>query len=145
MSTRAQHVVVDTSCIVALVASWHEHHAVVVAALERHLRARRRLGVAAHCLAEAYSVLTRLPPPYRLAPKTAYGVLAQNFVSADVASLSSTDYWQLIEACSEAGAGGGRCYDALIARAAQELAPCVLVTLDPRHFVDAPGVTIEAP
>jgi predicted nucleic acid-binding protein len=59
---------VDTSCIVAAVCSWHEHHAAAAAAIEARYEAGDRLAVAAHGLVEAYAVLTRLPAPHRLAP-----------------------------------------------------------------------------
>src|SRR3989304_5930435 len=58
---------VDTSCMVAAVCSWHEHHDGAAAAIEDRLDAGERLAVPAHAPAESYAVLTRLPAPPRLA------------------------------------------------------------------------------
>ena len=58
----------DTSCLVAAVCSWHEHHPATVEELVRRAKRREETVMAAPALIETYSVLTRLPPPYRLRP-----------------------------------------------------------------------------
>lgn len=140
-------VVVDTGCLIALVSDWHERHDDVRTALEGYLDAKHRLAVAAHSLIEAYAVLTRLPAPYRLAPAAAHELIRKNFDRAVTAALSKEDHWRLLEAAAARGIAGGRTYDFLIAHAATTLAPCVLLTLNARHFgaFDAPGVTIVEP
>jgi predicted nucleic acid-binding protein len=52
-------VTADTSVFVAAFASWHEKHALALAAVQAVD------VVIAHCLVETYSVLTRLPTPHR--------------------------------------------------------------------------------
>ena len=140
-------VVVDASCMLALVASWHERHEAVRVALERLLSTKHRLAVSAHSLVEAYAVLTRLPAPYRVSPDVAHDLIRKNFGRADVAALTSNGYWSLLERNAARGVAGGRSYDALIAQAASTVAPCVLLTLNARHFgpLDTPGVTIAEP
>jgi hypothetical protein len=49
----------DTSLVVAAFASWHEHHESARRVLDNGVR------LIEHCALEAYSVLTRLPPPHR--------------------------------------------------------------------------------
>jgi predicted nucleic acid-binding protein len=51
--------------MVAAVCEWHEHHSAATTEIERRLSRGERRMVPAHALAEAYAVLTRLPPPLR--------------------------------------------------------------------------------
>lgn len=51
----------DTSVLVAGFATWHEGHEAAVRALNRGVH------LIAHAAVETYSVLTRLPPPHRIA------------------------------------------------------------------------------
>ena len=144
----ADALVLDTSCIVALVSGWHERHDVVRKSVERHLASGLELALAAHSLVESYSVLTRLPAPYRLAARDARDVLEKNFDdSARLQSVRSREHWRLLDDAAAHGIVGGRVYDALIAKAASKLTPCIFLTLNPRHFADhdVPGMTIQEP
>jgi AbrB family looped-hinge helix DNA binding protein len=71
-------IAVDTSVVVAGFASWHEAHR-SAAALARQPR------VPAHVLVEAYSVLTRLPPPHRAPARLVATFLAERFREAPLA------------------------------------------------------------
>jgi toxin FitB len=146
MATR-KHLVLDTSCMIALVAAWHEHHDVVTQAIDHYLEGRHRLAVVAHSLVEAYAVMTRLPAPFRVAPAVAHDLISANFAALPVAALSAQEHVELLAFLRDRGIAGGRSYDALLARAAEKLAPCVLLTLNARHFseLDAPGLTIAVP
>jgi hypothetical protein len=87
----------DTSVMVAAVCAWHEHHGRAITAIERHLRRSDRLTVAAHAVAEAYAVLTRLPAPHRLATADAWRLVHTNFVApADVMALDGDGYVALV-------------------------------------------------
>ena len=70
----------DTSCMVAAVCGWHVQHAAAAAEIERRLDRGERMVIAAHAVAEAYAVLTRLPAPHRLAPADAWTLVRTNFV-----------------------------------------------------------------
>jgi predicted nucleic acid-binding protein len=59
----------DTSCMIAAVCSWHEHHEAAANDMERRLAGRAKVIVAAPSLIEAYAVLTRFLPPHRLLRK----------------------------------------------------------------------------
>lgn len=120
--------------MIAAVCSWHERHAPVLASIERRLDRGARLVVAAHALLETYAVLTRLPPPHRLAPADAWALVNANFVEpAQVVAAESEAYISLLSNLADAGVAGGRSYDALIAATLSDL-QLEFLTLNPRHF-----------
>lgn len=132
----AAHIIaLDTSCLVALVCGWHEHHTVTTSAVEERLGHGARLVLAAPALVEAYSVLTRLPAPHRLAPSDALRLLRDNFHEQGPAvALSGADYWSLLLEAPAAAVYGGRTYDAVIAACARKGRARELLTLNRRHF-----------
>jgi predicted nucleic acid-binding protein len=117
-------IAVDTSVVVAAFATWHEGHASAAAALARNPR------VPAHVLLEAYSVLTRLPPPHRAPAPLVAAFLAERFRGAPLA-LPPREHLRLVERAAAAGVVGGGIHDALIAAAALH-ARARLVTRDRR-------------
>lgn len=126
---------VDTSCIVAAVCGWHEHHAEAAAEIERRLEGKERLATAAHALAEAYAVLTRLPAPHRLAPADAVALLEGNFTDgARVVALDAEGYRSLLKRGASEGFSGGRTYDAIIAECAVRAQAAALLTFNALHF-----------
>lgn len=133
---------IDTSCMVAAVCSWHEHHAVTLGELQRLQEARWKSVVAAHSLAEAYSVLTRLPTPRRLSPTDALALVSQNWGKARVEALAARDYWRLLRSCESQGIAGGPVYDALIAACGRKAQARAILTLNPEHFRHV-GATAE--
>ena len=137
----------DTSCMVAAVCTWHEHHAAAAASLEWRLARGERLAVAAHALVETYAVLTRLPAPYRLAPADAWALVNANFVKrAAVIALTGAAHVRLLGALAEIGGSGGRTYDAVIADCARRAKVSALLTFNPRHFDPPPeGVAVVQP
>lgn len=139
---------VDTSCIVAAVCAWHEHHADSAAEIERRLAARERLATAGHALAEAYAVLTRLPPPHRLSPPDALALVEHNFMNgAAVFTLDAEGYRVLLRRAGREGIAGGRTYDALIGACALLAKAAVLLTFNAPHFahLEAAGVRVVVP
>src|SRR6478672_6001728 len=62
---------IDTSCLVPLVSSWHEHHDATLSSLEELKRQNHTLIVATHAVLECFSVLTRLPERIRITPREA--------------------------------------------------------------------------
>lgn len=71
----------DTNCMIATVCAWHEHHEQAAEEIEKRLERGEMLFVVAHTLVEAYSVLTRLPSPYRLSPADAFTLIEENLSS----------------------------------------------------------------
>jgi predicted nucleic acid-binding protein len=124
---------VDSSVIVAGVLSWHEFHERAVIALQKAV-AGRRLLMPLSVLIESYSVLTRLPAPYRLRPEVAYELLHDSFAGARVISVSPATAWTFLQNCVETGTVGGRVYDAVIASAAITAGASELLTFNARDF-----------
>lgn len=137
----------DSSCMVAAVCFWHEHHAAAVAEIRRRLENGERMAAPAHALIETYSVLTRLPPPRRLSAADAWALLETNFVRGrSVVALNSAAYVALLQRLAEQGVGGGRTYDEVIAACARESKATILLTFNRRHFDPQPeGVTVVEP
>ena len=115
---------VDSSVVIAAFASWHEHHAIA----RKAMAARPRL--IAHAAVEAYSVLTRLPPPHRASPGIVHAFITGRFTEPFL-TLSETGYQELLATVAAGQILGGPAYDALIAFTAAEH-KATLISLDQR-------------
>jgi predicted nucleic acid-binding protein len=124
----------DTSCLVAAVCAWHRHHDATRREIERRDAAGENLVLAAHSLAEAFSVLTRLPEPHRLRPDDALALIEANWGETRLVALAAGDYRATLRRCRDAGIGGGSVYDALIAACAFKARVATLVTWDREGF-----------
>jgi predicted nucleic acid-binding protein len=137
----------DTSVLVAAFCAWHEHHAPAATAVEALLRRPRAAVLAAPVLVETYAVLTRLPPPHRLAPAAVASLVRGNLARLRMVTLDARGSWVLVDACAARGVAGGRSYDALIVACAVRAGVDRVLTLNRRHF-DAlvpEGMTVECP
>jgi toxin FitB len=134
----------DTSCLVSAVCAWHIHHETTRQEIERRDAAGEELVLAAHSLAEAYSVLTRLPEPHRLRPDDALALIEANWGETRLVALAGSDYRAALRRCRDVGIGGGAVYDALIAASARKARVATLVTWDlegfERFLEDEPAV-----
>ncbi len=125
----------DTSCMVATVCGWHEHHHRAEQEIERRLGQGETLLVAAPALVEAYAVLTRLPSPHRLSPADALALLEANFMRpARLVALDGKSYRSLLRRAPHEGIAGGQAYDAVIAACALKASGVTLLTFNPGHF-----------
>jgi len=138
---------VDTCCMVAAVCTWHEHHDAAIAAIESRLDRGEKMAIAAHAIAEAYAVLTRLPAPHRLSPPDAWAVLKGSFVDhASLSVLGAAHVVRLLSHLAGGGVAGGRTYDAIIAETAAAAKVSVLLTFNTSHFdPPPPGITVIDP
>jgi predicted nucleic acid-binding protein len=126
----------DTSCMIAAVCSWHEHHEAAANEIERRLSGRAKMIVAAPALVEAYAVLTRLPPPHRLSPQTALALLENNFLKlATVVALNAKSYETLLLRAPKNNVAGGRAYDAVIGACAQQGEVATVLTFNAADFM----------
>ena len=127
----------DTSCMVAAVCGWHEHYTRAAREIERRLTRGDGMVVAGHALAEAYSVLTRFPPPHRLSPQGALTLLDGNFMNGTkIIALDGKSYRTLLRNVATGGITGGRTYDAIIAMCTIHAKVSTLLTFNEQHFHD---------
>jgi predicted nucleic acid-binding protein len=126
-------IAIDTNVIIAALMSWQQFHERARTALDEALR-QKRLLLPLPALVESYSVLTRMPLPYRLAPAVAHQLLHDTLGDIRIATLPARKAWQFLDASASSGTAGGRIYDALIATIAIGAGAREILTLNPRHF-----------
>lgn len=137
-------VLIDTNCLVAYAISVHEFHAATFADVERRRNSAHELLVASHSLIEAYSVLTRMPPPYRLTPADALAAIDATWGKTETVALTAAELWRALRTSAKAEIGGGRIYDAVIAESARKGKATEILTWNTRHF-DGLGIAAVAP
>jgi len=115
----------DTSVVVAAFASWHEGHAVARRTLQE-----RSVRLPGHVLIETYSVLTRMPPPFRAAAPVVAEFLQRRFPDPPLV-LPPVAHRSLAQRLAERGVTGGAAYDALVAATTAE-AGALLLSRDRR-------------
>ena len=136
--------VLDTSCIIAAVCSWHEHCARASAEIERRLSRRESLVCAAPALIESYSVLTRLPAPHRLSPANALELLDANFMRGRrIVALDGAATASLLRSAPENEIAGGRTYDAVIVACARKARARAILTFDADDFGSLADSSLE--
>lgn len=106
-----------------------------------HAVAEKRVTTPAtawHCCLEFYSVATRLPPEFRIAPADAVQLLEEEvFGRMAVHDLPAADRLPMLRAAARDAIAGGRIYDAHIADVARAVGAAVVVTDNRRHFISA--------
>ncbi len=104
--------------------------------------------LAAPAFIEAYSVLTRLPPPRRISPLGGRQLLNRLMVKvSEFVALEPEDYRRLIENAPERAISGGGIYDAVIGACAIAARVDAILTFNDRQFLrlDLPGIQIVVP
>jgi predicted nucleic acid-binding protein len=126
---------VDSSVIIAAFSSWHGSHAAAAAAL------REKPYLPAHAAAEAYSVLTRLPNPFRSAPTVVHASMAKNFGERTLHT--RTSMLDLLRELAGLGISGGATYDGLIGVTARDH-DATLLSLDQRALATYDRLGVRA-
>jgi predicted nucleic acid-binding protein len=126
-------VAVDSSVLVAAVLAGHEHHMASHLELERLAGSDPGPWLPVHALVEAYSVLTRLPLPHRLAAHDARALLQGSFGSWRLAG-PPPDIWTFLSEAADDSIVGGTIYDALIIESALSVGVHELLTWNLAHF-----------
>jgi predicted nucleic acid-binding protein len=111
VSARASAATPDSSAIVAGFASWHGRHAAALQVL------RGIQDLVAHAELETYSVLTRIPEPFQIAPHNMADYLRRRYPGKRL-SLPDGDRRDLIDTLAGLSISGGAVYDALVAATA---------------------------
>jgi predicted nucleic acid-binding protein len=142
-------VFLDTSVLLAGLVDFGPQSAPAQSLL--HAVAEKRVAVPAtawHCCLEFFSVATRLPPEFRIAPSDATTLLEQEvFARMSIHDLPANSRLAILQAAAREGVGGGRIYDAHIAEVARSAGASVVVTDNRRHFLSALryGMRVETP
>jgi predicted nucleic acid-binding protein len=128
-------VLLDTSVLVAGTLRLHADYQRARPWLLKASKGEVQAIIAAHALAEAYAVLTRLPRPLRASPAVAWQLIERNVLnSTEIIALTSADYRDLIEHLAQTGIAGGATYDAVIACVAAQAQVDHIVTFNVRDF-----------
>jgi predicted nucleic acid-binding protein len=142
-------VFLDTSVLLAGLVDFGPQSApaqsILHAVAEKHVAP---VGTAWHCCLEFFSVATRLPPEFRLAPAVAVALLeSEVFGRMAVHDLPAGDRRAMLKAAAQDGTAGGRIYDAHIADIARAAGATVVVTDNRRHFLASlrHGLRVETP
>jgi predicted nucleic acid-binding protein len=106
-------VTLDSSVVIAAFASWNRHHEAAVQALaDNDVR-----DMVAHAELESYSVLTRLPEPFRAEPALVADYLHGDFPGRRMV-LPERERRNLLRRFASLSIAGGAVYDALVAATA---------------------------
>lgn len=129
----------DTSVVVPALLDWHDHHKIArpaIAGVDR---------LAGHVLAEAFSVLTRLPHGLALDPIDAADLLLEAFPGPPFV-LNAESHVSMLRSLALGGIRGGTVYDGVVAATAL-LADAELISLDARAVATyrAVGVRFRRP
>lgn len=128
-------VLCDTSVIIPALWKWHPQHGICVDWLVSAASGRIELSVAAHSLAETFSVVTRLPARQRVPPDIAWQVIEATLLPhVKLVSVPAQDYQTVLSQLASRGIGGGVIYDALISVAAEIANVDLLLTMNISHF-----------
>ena len=144
MPEKPVRVALDSSYLIALISDWHGQHARTLRSYMRWLEEHAEILLPLHAVAESFSVLTRLPLPYRLSAQLAQQSLSENFAKhAIVVGLQPQRFWRVMEGLARLGISGGQVYNALIAASASEAHASVLMTWNPKHFIPVTPADLE--
>ena len=103
----------DSSVVIAAFASWNRHHEAAIEALDEH----RVHDLVAHAELESYSVLTRLPEPFRAEPELVAQYLHEDYPGRRMV-LPERERRSLVRRLASLSISGGAVYDALAAATA---------------------------
>jgi predicted nucleic acid-binding protein len=125
----------DTSCMIAAVCSWHEHHEAAANEIERRLAGLAKTIVAAPSLIDGVRRADPPSPPHRLSPQTALTLLENNFLKlARVIALNAKSYETLLLCAPKNNVAGGRAYDAVIGACAEQGKASTVLTFNAADF-----------
>jgi predicted nucleic acid-binding protein len=126
---------VDTNVVVAGLLSWHVHHEAASTQLIALLESQSEIVLPLPALVEAYSVMTRMPPPHRLGPKDALEILESSLRRrVTLVGLDGDEGWKLLQDISQRSITGGTVYDGLILACALKGGARRLLTFNRPHF-----------
>ncbi len=123
----------DTNVLVAASMHSHEHHARSLSRLNQ-IAAVGGGVCAAHSLAEAFSICTRVPLPYRFTPEEALAVVEQTSRTFRLVALTAVELVATIADLARRNLAGGMIYDAPLLACARKMDAETIYTFDTKHF-----------
>ncbi len=148
MPGKQARIALDSSYLIPLLSDWHQHHPKTLRSYQHWRDREAQVILPVHAILECYSVLTRLPVPYRLLPDVARQTIQETFArTALVVGVKAGGVWDRIENLSRMGLGGGLAYDALIAWCAADAGATILLTWNLKHFkaIAPPDIQVREP
>ena len=133
----------DTDCLIALSVTDHRHHLATNGDWFRRRSDRESWFIAMHCLEEAYSVLTRSPPPLRSSPAVAWALIEDWANEASSVDLEPAERMAALRSGAQRGIVGGQIHDYLIAACARKAGVKTLITWNLRHFARWAGQDLD--
>lgn len=127
-------VLCDTSVLVASILTEQPHYLPSVRFMEGIQNNRLKAAVAAHSLAECYSVLTASTSVFVLSALEVLEVIKKNIHYFEIIELGVEDYWECLSNLSTRNFRSGVVYDALILQTAIKKKIPRLVTWNVKHF-----------
>jgi predicted nucleic acid-binding protein len=125
----------DTNVVVAACLAEHPHHHRARQLMARVISGKDEGIIAAHSLAEAYAVMTRLPKAHYVAPSVAWQLLSENVLkSFTIITLTAKEYEKALSQAAGDGVEGGRTYDLLLLAAAAKSQATSIYTFNVNHF-----------
>jgi predicted nucleic acid-binding protein len=125
----------DTNVLVSAVIKQHVFHERSFAVFDSVLKGNNVGFMSSHSLAEMYSVLTKLPSPYRHTPEQALLSIEENVLKHfEAISLKPGLYAACLREAAGAGIQGGTIYDALLLKCAELADANRIYTLNLKHF-----------
>jgi predicted nucleic acid-binding protein len=144
-----RRVALDTSVVVAALLATHDRHEPARVTVEAALAGDGGAVLPVPVVFEAYAVLTRLPPPWRLRADAAERALRETYAQrATLIGLHDAgDAWQLVGDLAREGLVGGIAHDAQVVACARAGGATALATLNRRDFarLDLGGMTLIVP
>jgi predicted nucleic acid-binding protein len=121
--------------IVAGILTDHQMHSVCRLWLNRAKNLEFQPLLSVHSLAEVYSVITRLPKPYRVSTEVAQRLMVDNLARFEQVELTRADYELVLADVVRLGITSGGVFDALFGRAAIVGQADSLLTFNAKDFV----------
>lgn len=125
----------DTSVLVQLLVEQLSGHRRALKTFREASSGSETIHIAAHAVAETFSVLSTLPVSPRLSPGQAWHLINESVLPyTSLVSLSGKQYVELVSRLAGVGILGGAVYDGLHAAAAEKSGVDRLYTFNRRDF-----------
>ena len=125
----------DTSVLVAAMVQSYTSHSQALSRLKRVQDGLDSGIVAAHSIAELYSILTRLPIRPPISALNANKLIQENILRIfEIIALDAKDYQELVDYLATNGVIGGAVFDAVILKSAEQMDVDQILTLNEKDF-----------